>query len=197
MQLAADTEYNFCRTYSGKKLWLLNPDPSDITIIDIAHGLANTCRYGGQIRHFYSVAEHCIHLVESLPEDATREKKLATLLHDASEAYLPDVVGPIKQCELLAGYRRIEENLMGVIALVFGLSPDSFLFMKTMDRRIQIDEMLAGFDISWKAADDPLGVEIRFWSPEKAECRFLSLYQQIVADTELEQIYLDQLRSYK
>src|ERR1700731_1917489 len=41
------------------------PASSDFTIEDIAHGLANICRYSGQCSNFYSVAEHSILVSET------------------------------------------------------------------------------------------------------------------------------------
>jgi len=45
---------------SGRRFDFLNPRGSDFGIEDIAHGLAHICRYSGQCRAFYSVAEHSI-----------------------------------------------------------------------------------------------------------------------------------------
>jgi hypothetical protein len=43
---------------SGAYLDVTDPDPSVITVEVVAHALANTCRFGGHTRRFYSVAEH-------------------------------------------------------------------------------------------------------------------------------------------
>ena len=50
----------FIETYTGRAFYPLDPDPSAVSIIDIAHGLSLQCRYGGQITSFYSVAQHCV-----------------------------------------------------------------------------------------------------------------------------------------
>ena len=42
-------------TYSGGRFHPLDPLAEEISIEDIAHGLANTCRYGGQCQFYYSV----------------------------------------------------------------------------------------------------------------------------------------------
>ena len=79
-------------TYTGKKFHFLDPQPDEIDIVDIAHALSLTCRFGGQCRQFYSVAEHSIRMAEIVPQ----EYKLHALLPDASEAYLPDLPRPEK-----------------------------------------------------------------------------------------------------
>jgi hypothetical protein len=43
------------------------------------------------------------------------------LLHDASEAYLGDVVWPLKKSKLMEGYKAIEDNVEMTIATKFGL----------------------------------------------------------------------------
>lgn len=80
------------QTSSGGMFFPLDPLVADITIEDIAHGLAQTCRFTGQSLRFYSVAEHCYLVSHACdPADA-----LEGLFHDASEAYLGDMTRPLK-----------------------------------------------------------------------------------------------------
>ncbi|WP_442795332.1 hypothetical protein [Pelobium manganitolerans] len=79
-------------SYKKVKIDLVNPTPDMFNPQDIAKGLANTCRFGGQTEGFYSVAQHSI-LVMML---APKKLQLAALLHDASEAYLGDIIKPVK-----------------------------------------------------------------------------------------------------
>lgn len=90
-------EYSM-ETASGNEINILDPMPSAISIRDIAHALSNQCRFNGHVRHFYSVAEHSVlvsHLLEELhPHD--KDTQLAGLLHDAAEAYMGDMISPMK-----------------------------------------------------------------------------------------------------
>jgi hypothetical protein len=43
------------QTFTGKRLDLDPPDPSQIDIEDIAHSLSMLCRFNGQCNKFYSV----------------------------------------------------------------------------------------------------------------------------------------------
>src|SRR5262245_14828098 len=69
--------------YSGAWFDFLAPSESAFTIEDIAHGLSNICRYSGQCKRFYSVAEHSL-LVSEVAEGF----EFAALLHDAAEAFI-------------------------------------------------------------------------------------------------------------
>lgn len=97
-------------------MYPLEPTEEMIDIRDIAWGLSNKCRFNGQSKHFYSVAEHSIILSRSLPP----RYRLWGLMHDAAEAYLPDVTYPIKSH--LSNFQQIEENMLKVIASKFNLS---------------------------------------------------------------------------
>src|SRR4030042_2014756 len=52
--------YDGCMlTVSNILIDLYNPNPETIFIEDIAHGLANNCRWNGHTQKFWSVAQHC------------------------------------------------------------------------------------------------------------------------------------------
>lgn len=101
---------------SGKIISLLNPDPGQIELEDIATGLANIARFNGQTNQWYSVAEHSIHVAELLPN----KLKLQGLLHDATEAYLCDVPSPLKSL-LGEAYKAVERRLAAAIGTRFGV----------------------------------------------------------------------------
>lgn len=103
------------RTFTGKRINLLNPQPEDIDINDIATGLSRIVRFSGQRRHCVTVAEHCVNGSFAVPD----EHKLAFLLHDASEAYLGDIHGPLKH--FLPDYCAIEDQLQRVICAKFNV----------------------------------------------------------------------------
>lgn len=116
-------------TSSGIKVDLRNPDPALINIHDIARGLANTCRFGGQINGFYSVAQHTM-LVKLLAPPMF--KKLATF-HDTAEAYVHDIIKPLKN--IIGGnYETIESAWMEVIFKKFGLDIKDLPQIKPFDK---------------------------------------------------------------
>ncbi len=105
----------YVHTHSGRMLSLIDPQPEDITLLDLAHGLSHVCRYSGQTRQFYSVAEHSI-LVSGMVPIGLR---LAGLLHDACEAYVTDIPAPLKQ--FLPQYKEFEERVQSAIDAKFGI----------------------------------------------------------------------------
>src|SRR5665213_153577 len=88
---------NWMQTYTGKQYWPCDPRPEEVFIIDIAHALSQMCRYSGHCIHFYSVAEHSVLLSRYA---STLETKKWSLLHDASEAYITDIIRPVSYTHL-------------------------------------------------------------------------------------------------
>src|SRR5580704_6503205 len=149
----------YLSTYTGKKFFPYDPRPEQICIEDIAHGLSMLCRFVGQCRFFFSVAEHSIAVARLLPTNL----KLFGLLHDASEAYLADLPRPVK-----AG-------------LPFPMPPE----VKAADQALLKDEVFSFFgtqryfedfgeEYSGEGAARLLGL-----SPQIAESRFLYLYRSL------------------
>ena len=101
---------------TGSKIHLtpLSPKKEQIQIKDIAHALSFMTRANGQFPEFYSVGQHSIHcLEEAKARGLSKRVQLACLLHDGSEAYMADIIRPIKKH--LPGYLEIEAGLQGAI----------------------------------------------------------------------------------
>ncbi|RUV69652.1 MAG: hypothetical protein EOR26_05075 [Mesorhizobium sp.] len=162
-------------TFSGKRFWPLDPMPDELVIEDIAHALSLQCRYGGHCVRFYSVAEHSVHLARHV----SPPNRLWALLHDASEAYLADVPRPVKSH--LTGYRDAEAGVMAAVVARYGLActmPDE---VHQADNRIIGDEMRQNMHEVDPAYGQPLGITLRFWTPEQAECEFLGEFARLTA----------------
>ncbi len=171
-------------TKSGRRVALLNPSPSQIVIGDIAHGLAHQCRFNGQTNKFYSVAQHSLLVASILP----RELRLAGLLHDASEAYLGDVVQPLK--DLLPEYQAIEANFCEVLGERFGvnlLHNDAIkyadLIVLATERRDLMPMDMA--DWSSIAGITPMSSTIKPMSPDAAAAQFMEMFFTLTNQKEL------------
>lgn len=131
-------------TYSGEKLDFENLDPESIRVEDIAHGLSLTCRFGGQIDRFYSVALHSILVSRDLEERGkSRRLQLYGLFHDAAEAYTGDIPAPMKQN--LDEYERLEDRILEVIWKSLNLEPpteEEWKQVKKSDERLLNQEGL-------------------------------------------------------
>ena len=168
------------RMLSGRRLDLLDPSPLDIEITDIAHGLARVARWNGQTKgaHAFSVAQHCL-LVEQIASElrprATRDFRLAALLHDAAEYVVGDLISPFKAAVGL-DYKSLENRLSSAIHLRFGLPPQSspvdVKLIKRADHYAAYFEatQLAGFGITEarRFFGTPRGVRTPELSPLRA-----------------------------
>lgn len=168
-----------CNTVDGVLHNLADLNPYEINIETIATGLANQCRYNGQVKKFYSVAEHCVLLTRFCKKASYAEEcQKMILLHDAAEAYCGDIIRGLK--EKLPQFIDLENQIIKKIFTRFGLSylPDQ-PWLKDLDVRICKDEMKVLMELTdpklraWAFADDCLGVRIKNWSPEQAAEEFL------------------------
>lgn len=192
---------DWMQTLSGKAFYPLAPRADDLDIRDIAHSLAMQCRYNGHVRRFYSVAEHCVlmsdHVLGSklaTAELTTNQLALWALLHDAPEAYIGDMVRPLKL--QMPEFRDAGDRIMAVIASRFSLvggtthrleDGSSGLTLppevKAIDTRILLDErsaLLATPPRDWAVGEiEPLGVTIRAWEPSIAKWEYLVRFQAL------------------
>ena len=107
-------------TRTGETIRPLAPESEKIKLEDIAHGLSNVGRFAGQGEGFYSVACHSVHVSHEVEaRDGSIEAQRYALVHDAAEAYLSDVPGPVKKS--LPGYKHAEKRLDAVVVDTFDL----------------------------------------------------------------------------
>lgn len=153
------------------------PASSDFTIDDIAHGLANICRYSGQCSSFYSVAEHSI-----LVSETATGFEFEALMHDAAEAFLGDITRPLKQ--MLPEYKRIEADVERAILDRFGVNWPIPLEVKQADLRVLAAEqkqiMPEGTD-SWVRGQkvEPAPILVRHLLPDEAKHLFLERFEML------------------
>ena len=169
---------SWIQTFTGRKLFPLDPDPDALDVRDIAHALSLHCRFNGHCRVFYSVAEHSVRVSRQL----TDADALWGLLHDASEAYLSDVPKPLKKD--LPEYQGAEKHLMRVIAERFGLTwpipnavHEADMVLLMTERRDLVGEPVD----DWGIDAAPLTERIEPLSPLDAEEAFLARYAELAS----------------
>jgi uncharacterized protein len=97
-------------TSSGVLFDLLNPTADDVRPLDIYRSLAHQCRFNGHTRRHWSVAQHSVFVADIVKLwGGTPTEQLQALLHDADEAYMGDVVTPVKQ--LMGGWPSLVRNI--------------------------------------------------------------------------------------
>jgi hypothetical protein len=170
---------DWMQTYSGLRFYPMDPRESEVDIGDIAHALSMLCRYGGHGRQFYSVAEHSVLMARYL-EPFGPDVALWALLHDASEAYIADVIRPIKP--FLLNYTVLETAVMACIAGRFDLKGKIPDIVHDADNRIIADERRQNLlPIPWDVEPGPaLGVVLRFWPPAVAEREFMDMFYALM-----------------
>jgi hypothetical protein len=110
-------------TATGAQVDLRFIAAESISVLDIAHHLAQINRYCGACSRPYSVAEHSLLVCEILEREAgiTDPSILqAALMHDAHEAYTQDLSTPMKQLVGEAWHRE-EERVQHAVLKRFKL----------------------------------------------------------------------------
>lgn len=114
-------------TFTGSVVDFLRPDPDTIRIADVAWGLGHIARFNGQTRTPWSVADHSVGCVRiNRTDGGDPALDLHLLLHDAAEAFLGDIVGPMKargvylplqagNAAVIEPYASVEERMLRTI----------------------------------------------------------------------------------
>jgi hypothetical protein len=111
-------------------LWHLSP--SKIVLPDICTRLSRLCRYAGATPKFYSVAQHTMNLVRMIDTrelnhkygvDRAGRMKAGAYMHDFAEAYIGDIIAPVKSLD--AGPIADLENTV-LTAIVNAICPGAF-----------------------------------------------------------------------
>ncbi|KYG67950.1 HD family phosphohydrolase [Bdellovibrio bacteriovorus] len=166
-------------TLSGTRFNILDPDPAAVRMEDIACALARQARFNGHTRFFYSVGQHSCLGAEVSP---TKEIALHMLFHDATEAYVGDLVSPVKA--LLPDFEIIESRIHWAISQKFNLEFPLPKVVKQIDRRLlatEVRDLITKDLASWNIGEDePFEFPIIPWPPEVTEARFLEIARNLM-----------------
>jgi hypothetical protein len=152
-------------TRTGRRFFPLDPKPEDVNVYDIAHALAHICRYGGHVPSFYSVAQHSSLMADHFYDLGEPVLALWALVHDAAEAYIGDMIKPLKRD--MPAFVAAETRLENVIWRALGMTevggcpfddiPEQVHYA---DKRMYASERFALFPeadkLGWKPTHEPL-----------------------------------------
>jgi 5'-deoxynucleotidase YfbR-like HD superfamily hydrolase len=127
-------------------------DQLDIRLDDIVRALPKINRFNGQTSVPYSVAMHslmCKTVAFEVHDIRKPHELLAILLHDAAEAYIGDIVRPLK-AQFGQGFFALEDDILAELfseILLFTPSeiadiyhPDFIVLLDTIDTRMGVTE---------------------------------------------------------
>lgn len=182
-KIQADNKPAIIKTYTGLDIQFkpFNFNAENVNIVDIAHALSNKCRFSGHVPQFYSVAQHSVLVSEQITD---RDLALYGLLHDASEAYLPDVPTPLKYLPEMEWFRDLEKVFQSTIMKKFGLPVEEPSIVKLHDKRALYTEkrdLMREADRSTEVAEWVAyeNVKIIPMTPMEAKVLFLETYLKL------------------
>lgn len=102
-------------------VYLLDPKPEDMDLKVIATALGRIQRFGAHGRGSYTVALHSVNVAETLRQRGeSPDVQLWGLLHDAAEAFIGDIVSPLKR--QLPDIYVIEQRFFTALSIRFKLT---------------------------------------------------------------------------
>jgi hypothetical protein len=167
-------------TFTGQTIDPTGVTEGQICIEDIAHALALINRLGGHTQIPISVAQHSV-FVSTL---CSRRESLCGLLHDASEAYLGDVVSPLKYSPRMRDYLSLEETLQTRIFAKYGCADMGSYGVSQADELALQVEMIVSFpESTWFCLPTTealwMAKAYTIWPWQRAERSFLERFNAL------------------
>jgi hypothetical protein len=132
----------YMHTASGKKVHPFAMTPEQVDIETIARHLACQSRWLGATQHrflkdriSYSVAEHSVYVADFAARELARpDLAFDALMHDAAEAYIGDMIRPLKYSPAFYQvFKDLEDKVEAVIARKYGLKTPMPVEVKIAD----------------------------------------------------------------
>jgi hypothetical protein len=183
-------------TYSGIKFDLVSPDSSMIDLDDIAWSLSRQSRYNGHsiLPITYTVADHSLWVADYLYALTSNPIiALHGLMHDAHEAYVGDIVTPVKSLpDIKQTILILEFKVQKAINDALNLSLKYLKEIKKADAMAlttEIKVMMDSAGVDWPNLE-PLDItarQIPYPKPRKPEFgyqEFLKCYHKLSAEVQ-------------
>lgn len=168
--------------FGGRRFWPRSPRPEDVDVRDIAHALSLINRFNGHTRVAYSVAQHSVLVCARMPP----ELRLFGLMHDAGEAYLGDVITPVKRL-FRDFYEEAEDRVVRAAAEALGF--DGVVADKEAKAEVkrgdvcllatELAQLTTSGITSYPLTELPLDEPIVPWPADLAEAAFLRVFEEL------------------
>ena len=165
-------------TYSGRTVDLESPDFSHFEIEDIARPLAYQCRFVGNTRAFYSVAQHCVLASRLAPGGFEYD----ALMHDSEEAFTGDWPTPWKVRIGRDAIKTAVAPLKLALAHRFGHRYPEPQAVKLADQRAlatELRDLCAPHRVNWQDLPAPDIEPIHPLAPDEAMEAFLERFRAL------------------
>ncbi len=167
----------------GRVFYPLDPRADEVNIKDIARSLSRIVRFNGHSDKPVSVAQHsvqCVHIAEKLVYGPHVTRYM--LLHDAAEAYIGDMIRPLKVN--MPEFCEAERNVWYVIRQALDIVPVLGSTARWIDNAACAWEKRDMFQsaMPWEGMPniDNLHLPVMFsWSAHRAEAKFIEEYRRL------------------
>ncbi|MCC6597025.1 MAG: hypothetical protein IT477_10995, partial [Rhodanobacteraceae bacterium] len=183
-------------TTTGVRFDLRSPRAEDVRAYDIAQSLSRQNRFLGHTAPVdpYNVAQHSVLGAEHILA-TTKDERLAFefLMHDAHEAYVGDIIRPLKAAGLSEVLKPIVAPIDRCVREKFGLPAEESPLVKEIDNRMLASERLVLYpwwhhyaeQVDGDEQAEPIpGIVDRVWGHVEAKNRFLDMLRLLGAYTE-------------
>lgn len=181
--LTKDKKGAWLQTFTGRRVSVLSPQPEEIFIEDIMPSISKQCRFNGHCNVFYSVAQHCV-LGAQFAMYHWKSKEVAKefLLHDATEAYMGDLIRPVKV--MLPEFGVVEAGFWKAISTRFGLPLEHTSKCQLLDNIMVTWEKrdLLPNSEEWPRLPDITEynlMPIESWTWQEAEAEYENMYRKL------------------
>jgi 5'-deoxynucleotidase YfbR-like HD superfamily hydrolase len=167
------------QTYTGKEFNYFTFTEKDICIEDIAMSLSRIPRFNGHTISAYFVAHHSV-LVSELASAKNLDCSKWGLLHDASEAYIADLVSPLKVT--FPEYNALEERIHKAVAKKFKLSwpiPEEVKHADLVLLATEKRDIMGTPPKDWKKLPEPRTKKIIPWNSKVSHYQFMNRFETL------------------
>jgi hypothetical protein len=184
--LAKKGKSSWLQTCSGGRVSVLEPQESEIKLSDIATSISKQCRFNGHCNDFYSVAQHCVLGAKFALKHFDRDTAREFLLHDATEAYVGDLIRPVKI--MIPEFGIVESGFWGAISRRFSVPyehTDSCQLIDNIMVTWEKRDLLPNSE-EWPRLPEISGYNlptIRCWGWRKSEREYLRMYESLFNGT--------------